>query len=110
MNFSKEELKSLGKRFCHFIKSSAPFFFIFSLWFGGAVCATILLVDLLEFINVSEGIRITIMRILLTIAPFFPTLYLWNGRDEAGEEDIEGTTMNCCFMAWIAIIIFVWNI
>lgn len=108
MHFNKEELKSLCGRFWKFIKSSALFFFIFSMWIGGAAGAAILFDKLFEVLSISKDIRSIIFRILMTIIPFFPTLYFWNGRDKAGKEDIEGTTMDCCFMAWIAIVIVVW--
>lgn len=111
MNFSKEELKTLGLRFWKFIKSFLLFLFIFSMWISGTAGAVLLISKVLNLIGVSQKICSIIFRLIITIVPFFPTLQFWNHRDESThEEDIEGCVMDCCFLLWIIIIIVAWAI
>ena len=106
----KDEIKSLGSRFVIFLKNFAVFFFIFGLECSVAISIGILIISALESLGVPFEIYSFISRIWLTIAPSIPTLHLWLNRDYSGPEDIEGAVMDCCFMAWIVIIIFAWTI
>ena len=111
MDFSKKELKSLVVRFGKFLNSFVIFLLYFGAWVGGAIWAGILLIDGLDLLGVSRNISVAIVRIILTIVPLFPTLFIWNKRDKGTRsDDIEGAVMDCCFMAWIVIIIVAWSL
>lgn len=111
MDFSKKELKSLGLRFWKFIKSFCVFILCFIPWVGLIFGVGSLIVLGLDRLGVPHRISATIVSIIVSVAPLIPTLIIWNHRKEGTpEDDIGGAVMDCCFMAWIVIIIAVWRL
>ena len=110
MIFSMDEFKSLGKRLWRFVKNFFCFIFIFGLWFSGAAGLILLLSAGLEFFNVSHTVIVTMIRIVLTVFPLFPTMAIWNARESYVDDfdKMGDSPMDCCFMTWLFLIIIAW--
>lgn len=112
MKFCWEDFKSLCLRFKEFF----PNFFIFLIFFiigiGIGYFVGVPVQMGLIFLGVPFRISFVISRIIISIAPFFPIMYLWKNRykSKSDEEDIEGSVMDCYFTAWIFFVFMLWVI
>ena len=104
----KEDFKALALRFWEFLPNFFIFFVIFFIWLGisGAIIFPIQFG--FTYLGVPYIIIKTVCSIILSITPIFPIMYFWRGRNTPGEEDIEGAVMDCCFTAWIILLVIVW--
>lgn len=109
MKISWEDFKSLCLRFKEFFLNFfvSALYLVIGLFIAAAITMPIHFG--LLYLGVPHNIAFTITRIIWSIAPFFPTMYLWKNKYKGFEEDIEGAVMDCCFTIWIFWLAILWQ-
>lgn len=102
---SNENSQSFGSHLWLFVKR----FFVTSFFYclvGSAFYLVPFFICMgLKKLGISHATYMTILRILLTIAPFAPT---WACTHIAAEDNYGEVSMDLCFAAWIVTIIWAW--
>ncbi len=103
--FNKEDSPSLGSHLWLFIKRFSVTGFFYCLVGSAFYLIPFFLCLGLKKLGISHEASMTVLRILLTIAPLVPT---WACAHIAAEDAYGEVSMDLCFAAWIVTIIWAW--
>ena len=105
----EETIYLLGKVWEHF-KKFVPRFGLLIFAYGRFACISLgvsLLIPyaLQRYLGLSHDVAMTIMKVLLTITPIFPTAMYAKFKDEDYDNEF---SMDLCFAVWVITIVFAW--
>ena len=107
MSFLKDEFLSLLKRIVKSKDNLTLFVMNFSFWALIAAEIVILNKKLFDLFSFSSSVEIAVRKAIICITPVIPTLRIWSMREMfGGDSGVNDGVMDCCFSAWIIIILF----
>lgn len=102
----KKGFLALGKHLVHFIRRLFVFAFFYGLYaacsYGIAIAIPLFLQSSL---SLDQNLCLIITKILLTVAPIFPTIVYLRCYEEDTNEEF---SIDLCFIAWIVTIVWAW--
>lgn len=67
----------------------------------------ILIAKMFDVLSLSNSVETAIRKVIICVTPIIPTLRIWSMRESfGGDSGVNGSVIDCCFSAWLVIIIF----
>ena len=101
-------LKLVGVHFWNFFKRLYVFAFLWGRFALVSYGAAVILPSFLQrYLGIAHDVSMTIMKVLLTIAPILPTAVCAVFKEEDFEDEF---SMDLCFAVWVITILYAWGI
>ena len=101
-------LKLVGVHFLNFFKRLYLFVFFWGRYALVSYIAAILIpICMQTYLGFQHLVSMTIMKVLLTIAPLLPTAAYAECKEEEYEDEF---SMDLCFVIWVITIVYAWCI
>ena len=102
----RHSLKLVGIHFWSFLKR----LYVFAFFWGRCACISYPLALLIPLglhikLGLAYDVSMTVTKVLLTIAPIFPTADYAECKEEDYEDEF---SMDLCFAVWIITIVYAW--